>query len=211
MKITKLGHCCLVIEIDNIKILTDPGNLNEYPQNLPKFDAILITHEHEDHLHLSFLEKIIAKDHNAKIYCNKEVAKLLDKERIKYNLIKDNSTFNALSISIEMFESLHSPIYEGLPRVLNTGFLIDKRLYIPGDSLELPNFNIEILALPVAGPWLKLAECIDYAKKVMPKVALPIHDGMLSSLGSTHNIPVLKLEEVGIKFIKIKNNKTILL
>jgi hypothetical protein len=32
----------------------------------------------------------------------------------------------------------------------------------------------------VSGPWLKVSDAVDYAKKIAPKIAFAVHDGMLS-------------------------------
>lgn len=52
MKITKLGHCCLVIEEAGQKILTDPGTFTTSQNDMTDINILLITHEHADHYHL---------------------------------------------------------------------------------------------------------------------------------------------------------------
>ena len=37
-----------------------------------------------------------------------------------------------------------------------------------------------MLAVPIDGPWLKLAEAIDYVNAVAPRLAVPIHEGELT-------------------------------
>ena len=56
-------------------------------------------------------------------------------------------------VSIESIEGKHEYIYKGLPDVQNTGFFIAGKLFYPGDSFHNPQKKIDILALPVAGPW----------------------------------------------------------
>ena len=43
---------------------------------------------------------------------------------------------------------------------------------------DVPSKQVEILALPTGGPWMKTGEAIEYTKKVKPRVAFPIHDAM---------------------------------
>ena len=65
MKVTYITHACLLIEIENVKIITDPWligpawgnslwhfpNHNYSPKNLPIPDIIYFSHGHDDHFH----------------------------------------------------------------------------------------------------------------------------------------------------------------
>ncbi len=61
MKIKKIGHCCLVIEINGKRIMTDPGSfINRTGKNWKQcIDLILYTHEHQDHYHLETLKEFL--------------------------------------------------------------------------------------------------------------------------------------------------------
>jgi hypothetical protein len=54
-----------------------------------------------------------------------------------------------------------------------------------------------VLAVPAAAPWLKLSEPIDYLRAVRPKVAVPVHDLLLSDAG--RSIHYRQLEQLGAK------------
>lgn len=82
MKITKLGHCCLIVGTDNLRILTDPGNYSTGQNDAKNIDVILITHEHADHLHLESLIKVLENNPNANIITNQGVGVLLDKGKV---------------------------------------------------------------------------------------------------------------------------------
>lgn len=56
MKVTKFGHCCLLIEEEGLRILTDPGSYSTRQNDVQNIDVILITHEHPDHLHIESLK-----------------------------------------------------------------------------------------------------------------------------------------------------------
>ncbi len=203
MKITKFGHCCLLIEVKGVWILTDPGNYNVTP-DVAGVDVILITHEHQDHLHVESLQMILTKNAGVQVISHIGVRKILDEAGVVYTLIADGEVVDVKSVRIESAGSEHACIHHNLPSVQNTGFFIDQTLFYPGDSFHNPKKDITILALPVAGSWLKLEEAIEYAKFIKPKVVFPVHDGMLRQgieLGVTRRLPTMLLEPLGIKFV----------
>lgn len=210
MNITKFGHCCLLIEVRGVRLLTDPGNYNTTPE-VEGIDAILITHEHQDHLHVESLRAVLIKNPEAKIFSHVGVGKILEEAGIVYTLIADGETVAVKGVSIESSGSEHACIHHDLPVVQNTGFYINETLFYPGDSFHDPKKNIAVLALPVAGPWMKLEEAIEYAKVIKPKVVFPVHDGMLRQehqLGPTRRIPTMLLEPLGIKYVDMIEGST---
>ena len=75
------------------------------------------------------------------------------------------------------------PIHKSMPAIANLGVLINHTLYYPGDALTLPNLPIKTLALPVAAPWVKISEVIDFLIAAKPNFAFPTHDAILSKEG----------------------------
>jgi len=184
-------------------MLTDPGNYNAIPE-VDGVDVILITHEHPDHLHVDSLQAVLAKNPQATVFSYAGVGKILDEAGIIYALIVDGETVVAKGVNIESSGSEHACIHHDLPVVQNTGFFIDETLFYPGDSFHNPKKDVTILALPVAGPWMKLEDAIEYAKIIKPKVVFPVHDGMLRQgieLGPTRRLPTMLLEPLGIKYV----------
>jgi L-ascorbate metabolism protein UlaG (beta-lactamase superfamily) len=203
MKIKKLGHCCLVVEVNGKRIMTDPGSFTVGEQIKEKnIDLILITHEHQDHLHIDSLKEIIRNNPNVKIITNNSVGKLLRETRIRFEILENGKELKFKEIHIEAHGNDHAFIRTGVNPPQNTGYFIDKKLFYPGDALTNPNKTISILALPVAGPWLKIDEVLQYAKQVHPKTAFPVHDGMLNEFGLEYveRVPTEVLRSAGINF-----------
>lgn len=201
MKIIKLGHCCLVIEQPGLKIMTDPGNYSDAQNEVTGIEVILITHEHPDHLHLESLKTVLKNNPQAMIFTNQGVGAILKREQIAYQLLAHGQTQTINGVVIAGQGAQHAPIYPTVPAVINTGYFIGGRFFYPGDAFYQPPQPVEILALPVAAPWLKLAEVLDYAKAIKPKVCFPVHDGMLKHLGPVHTLPAKVLMPQGIRFI----------
>lgn len=205
MNITKFGHSCLLIEENNTRILVDPGVWSEGYTDLHDLDAIFITHEHQDHFDIPSLRILMQNNASIKIYTNDHVGKKLQEEKISYNIFEDGRNEMIGSLQVEAFGQDHAVIYQSSP-CHNVGYLFGGRLFHPGDSLTVPSVSVEILALPVCAPWLKMSECIDYAKMVKPKKIFPIHDAMLKEGGTFHKWPMNMLTPEGIEFMVLENS-----
>ena len=200
MKITKLAHCCLLIETKGKRILTDPGSYTiEAHSKLENIDYILFTHEHQDHYHLESLKVILDNNYQAMVYANSSVSELLENEGVAHKKVNHGETITLGEIVVMGIGEKHAEMHSSIPLSSNMGFFIDDRLWYPGDAFTDPKKEVEILALPVSGPWMKLSEAIDYALLLKPKVAFPVHDG--TRFGSAHVLPVKILPQHNIEFV----------
>jgi L-ascorbate metabolism protein UlaG (beta-lactamase superfamily) len=91
----------------------------------------------------------------------------------------------------------HVVIHPDIPVVPNVGYLVGGRLFHPGDAFTLPGRPVEVLAVPAAAPWLKVSEAIDYLRAVRPRVAVPVHDRVLSPVGTS--LHYRQLEQLGAR------------
>ncbi|OGI91619.1 hypothetical protein A2933_00355 [Candidatus Nomurabacteria bacterium RIFCSPLOWO2_01_FULL_46_18] len=205
MKITKLGHCCLVVEPKpGVRIMTDPGAFSTLQSEAKNISAILITHEHQDHLHIESLKKVLENNSKAEVITNTAVGKLLDEVEITHQVVENNAGREIAGVSVCSFGNLHAEIYESYGRVQNTGYMIDTFCF-PGDAFEDPQHPVEILALPVAGPWMRMKDAIDYAKKLKPRIVFPMHDAFIHDWAKFIYIAPQKiLGESGIEFKKLE-------
>lgn len=205
MHITKYGHSCLYIEEGGARILIDPGSycfqdMPLTPQDLPACDVVLLTHEHPDHTYPEALKIIIAKS-KPLIVTNAGVQKFLQTHGIESEVLgrgaerKIKGT-DVGGVAMRGIACDHGLIANFIPSVENVGFLIAGKLFHPGDCVApLEEVRAEILAAPIAAPWMATREGVDFVKRVKPKVALPIHDAILKY----PEAPWYKIFEVGTK------------
>lgn len=208
MKITKLGHCCLLIEEAGRTILTDPGSFSDSQNTVTGIDVVVITHEHADHLHIESLKVVMSNNPDAAVVCNSSVGLKLEQEGIAYQVLEGSNSTSIKDIAFEACDGKHEEIFEEIGQVQNTGYLIAQKLYYPGDSFTAPGKPVEILALPVAGPWCKLPDAIRFMLKVAPRKTFPVHDAMLKSLGMIPVVIGKVCAEKGIEFVPMTASDT---
>ncbi len=209
MNITKYGHCCLLIDIEGVRILTDPGSYSTLQSEARDVDVVLITHEHPDHLHVDSLKGVLEKNSNAQIVTNASVMKILEKEGIDAGIchtVSDGESIKIKGILIEGMGTLHAEIYKDFGRVENTGYFINDKLFYPGDDFYDPKRPVGILALPVGGPWVNIHDAVEYALLVHPRVAFPVHDAIVSTAANV--VAGKYLPESGIEFVVIGVGET---
>jgi L-ascorbate metabolism protein UlaG (beta-lactamase superfamily) len=177
MKITHLGHACLLVDTGAARILIDPGTLSHGFEELRDLTAILVTHQHDDHVDPDRLPALLAANPDAVLLGSAETVAFLGTGTAT---TPDAHHELGGAIVDVVGDGRHRSVYGDVPNMANLGFVIDESLYHPGDSLDLPDRPIDILALPVSGPWLKLGETIDFLKRVEPRVAVPMHEAALT-------------------------------
>jgi L-ascorbate metabolism protein UlaG (beta-lactamase superfamily) len=178
MKLTKFSHSCVRLERDGGVLVIDPGGFSERAA-LDGVDAILITHEHPDHVDPDAVADAIAKRPDARIYTNASVAKQLADLGDVVTTVESGQSFGAAGFGVRAYGAWHAVIHPDLPPVPNLGYLVDESLYHPGDSFDVPaGVAVDTLFVPVTAPWLKASESIDFVRAVRPRRAYALHDGL---------------------------------
>ncbi len=134
---------------------------------------VLITHEHGDHVSVDFVRWLLDRGTDVAVHANQAVADLLAKHDIP--VVTD--TPDGLS-SEDVFHEM-TPMGTAPP---NRSFTIDGVLTHPGDSYQ-PTTTAPVLALPLLIPWGSTFESMEFARRLAPQQAVPIHDFYLSSAG----------------------------
>lgn len=178
MLLTKYGHACVRLEDGDRVLVIDPGTYSE-PEALSGATAVLITHEHEDHIDVEKLKTARGSNPALTVHTHSALAAALGEG---VTAVAAGDTFTAAGFTVRAVGGEHAEIIDGLPGCPNIGFIVDG-VYHPGDSLFVPAEAVDTLLVPASGPWLKLGEAIEFVRAVGPARAFAIHDAGLSDVG----------------------------
>ncbi len=176
MHLTHLGHAGLLVETDTARLLVDPGNMTSV-DGVTDVDAVLVTHQHPDHLDVDRLRQVLAANPRAAVFVDSDTdAAVTGLPDHTVAQVGDRLTFGATTVDV--LGGMHAAVYGDIPGCTNAAYLFDDgALLHPGDSFFVPTQDVDVLAVAIDGPWLKLSEAIDYVLTVAPRVAVPIHEG----------------------------------
>jgi L-ascorbate metabolism protein UlaG (beta-lactamase superfamily) len=184
VKLTKHTHACVRLEKDGNVLLIDPGVWTE-SEAFEGIDAILVTHEHFDHLDVDKVRALAVP-----IWANAGVAAALGDtgeqtelgERI--TVVEAGQSFEAVGFSISAYGNDHAIILPelGVP-CQNTGYLVEGAVYHPGDSWTRPDRAVHTNLVPLGGPWFTTPDAVEYTRAVAAEQTIGIHDAMLSAIG----------------------------
>lgn len=183
MLLTKFGHSCVRLEKDGARLVIDPG-IWAGPDVLDEANAVLITHEHVDHVDDEAVRAALAADPELRIWASETVARNYAEFGDRVRPVHAGEAFDAAGFDVHVHGSEHALLDAAIPVVPNTGYAVDGEIFHPGDSFTVPDEQIRTLLLPVSAPWLKFSEVAGYIRTVAPERAYWIHDALLNTKGS---------------------------
>ncbi len=183
MNVTKYAHACLRIESDSAVLVIDPGVFTER-EALDGADAVLITHEHADHMVVETLADELSKRPSVRVFTHPAVAEKLGALDGAITTVSSGDEFEAAGLPVRAYGGWHAVIHPDLPRIVNLGFLVANSLYHPGDSFDVPaGVSVDALFVPVTAPWLKASDSVDFIRAVAPRRAFALHDAICNDAG----------------------------
>lgn len=183
MRFTKLAHSCVRLERDGSVLVIDPGVWSDAAAALAGAAAVMITHEHADHLDADSVRAALQASPAMRLWANPSVAAQFAEFGDRVRETRSGDVLSAAGFEVHVYGHDHAPIHKDIPSVANTGFLVDGELFHPGDSFTVPDEPVRTLLVPISAPWLKAAEMIDYFRRVAPARGYAIHDGILNDNG----------------------------
>jgi L-ascorbate metabolism protein UlaG (beta-lactamase superfamily) len=184
MKLTKHEHACVVFEKDGASIVIDPGSFSAgAAEIIAGAEAILLTHEHFDHVNEAAITEALAARPDLRVYAPATLAGTFAAHPDQFTPVAAGDELALASFAITVHGSEHAVIHPDIPVVANVGYLLDGSVYHPGDAYFVPEVPVPVLLLATSGPWMKTAEAADYVRAVRPQQIVQIHEMLLSDIG----------------------------
>lgn len=188
VRITHLGHACLLLETGDVRVLVDPGGFSSGFEELTDLSAVLLTHAHPDHVDVEKLPQLLEANDGAVLAAEPELAAQLHHlGAAPLHPGEHLDLGGGGTVRVEAVGGEHALIHPEVPLLGNVGLLVraagEPVVFHPGDSYAVVPRGVEVLALPVNAPWATSAMTVDFLRAVAPGVAVPVHDALLSPAG----------------------------
>ena len=207
LRVTFLGHATLLLELDGVRLMTDPvlrgwvGPLRRrggrlHPSWIEGLDAVLISHTHMDHLDLGSLALL---PRNVRLFLPHEAARVV--RRLGFQHVQEQSPGDTgeigplrLTATYARHQSTRLPFGTAGECL---GFLVEgsRHVYFAGDTgifADMADLSdrLDLALLPVWGWGPRLGahhmnpfQAAQTLQLLRPRVAIPIHWGTLHPLG----------------------------
>ena len=192
MQLTKLGHACVRLEKEGRVVVVDPGVEAFTPESdaLEGVEAVLVTHEHPDHLDVERLRAALSRSSDLVVVtCQGASDALLDglhgaaRERVaeRVTVMQGGVTTSVAGFTVTGVGDEHALNHPDAPIVDNVGMLLDGRVAHLGDALT-PT-DAEVVLVAAQAPWMSVPDQARYLKSIPARRILGVHDALMTDVG----------------------------
>lgn len=186
MRFTHHGHSCLLVETDRARLLIDPGTFSAV-DDIGRLDAVLVTHQHPDHLDVELLGRLLEENEQLALYADPGSAEVLEQQDLSVHVNRPGEQVTVGDITVSPVGDQHAHNHPYVPGVPNVGLVLEAdgvRLFHPGDALDAEPGAVDYLAVPINAPWAAVRDAIEFVRRIAPtRAIIPIHDALLSDAG----------------------------
>ncbi len=200
LTLTKYAHSCLLIETGGARLLLDPGVFSTGFEELTDLTAVLVTHQHPDHLDVARIAALVRANPQATVFADEASTGQLAEAGVTARTVRPGDAVEAAGMPIAVYGGEHAQIAPGFPVPPNVGYAVDGRFAYSGDAYASPPEPVQVLAMPTAAPWLLAADAVGYLQRMKPQATVPVHDVMLSIKDPYYNLYRRYAEEQGTDF-----------
>jgi L-ascorbate metabolism protein UlaG (beta-lactamase superfamily) len=203
VRLTYVGHSTVLIEVDGIRVLTDPLLRGRFVHVQRRVDAVLISHAHHDHLDRPSLRKL---DGDPRVLVPRGAARYVPRpRRAAVHEVVEGERLSLGPVEVEVVHADHRPgrvRHEG-PAAVGYRLSGSRRVYFAGDTdlfegmRDVGAGGLDVALLPVWGWGTKLGPghlypttAAEALQLLRPRVAIPIHWGTFFVMGIRHPRPV---------------------
>ena len=154
MRLTHLGHACLLLEIGDQRVLIDPGTFSPGFEAVGELTAVIVTHQHPDHLDRARFPVLMQRNPQARVLCDPGSVDVLTGLGIDSEAHRGETTLG--SVTLTPVGEVHALIHDDIERIPNVGVVVraegEPTLYHPGDSLDGEPGEVDVVAFPLHAP-----------------------------------------------------------